>query len=437
LAAALGWATAAIWGADARAEEGPGPDQTFALHAQSTFIDQAHDAFRSPYAGANSLSPKAEGRETFDFTVFIGVRPWKGAEIWANPEIDQGFGLSNTLGVAGYLSGEAYKVGKAQPYFRLQRLFLRQTISLGGGESKVDPDLNQLSGTQAANRLVITVGKFAVTDVFDTNTYAHDPKHDFLNWALIDTGTFDYAADAWGYTVGAAAEWYQQTWTVRAGVFDLSDVPNSTKLDPHFGQFQLEGEIEKRYQIGKRDGALKLTGFLTRGRMGSYQDAVALGEATGVAASTALVRRYRGRGGVSLDLQQKIFDDLGGFVRAGIAGGNVEPYEFADIDRTVAAGLSLSGNRWGFAKDTLAIAGIVNGISHAHKTYFQAGGLGILIGDGRLPHPGPEEIVETYYDHALGRYLHVALDLQFVNHPAYNRDRSPVSIIAVRLHFQY
>ena len=51
---------------------------------------------------------------------------------------------------------------------------------------------------------------------------------DFMNWALIDTGTFDYAADAWGYTYGASAEWYQGSWTLRGGLFDLSVAPNTT-----------------------------------------------------------------------------------------------------------------------------------------------------------------------------------------------------------------
>lgn len=55
---------------------------------------------------------------------------------------------------------------------------------------------------------MITIGKFSVGDIFDTNRYAHDLRSDFLNWAAIDAGTFDYAADAWSYIAGAAAEWY-------------------------------------------------------------------------------------------------------------------------------------------------------------------------------------------------------------------------------------
>src|ERR1700733_2172200 len=158
----------------------------WSVHGQLTFVDQYHPAFRSPYQGGNSLSPKSVGDETFDATAFLGLRLWDGGEIYADPEIDQGFGLSNTLGVAGYPSGEAYKVGKAEPYFRLQRLFFRQSFDLGGEMQDIAPAANQLGGQRSADSLVITAGKMSVTDVFDTNSYAHDPKADFLNWSLID-----------------------------------------------------------------------------------------------------------------------------------------------------------------------------------------------------------------------------------------------------------
>ncbi len=409
----------------------------FAIHGQTTVVDQVHDAFHSPYQGANSLAPYAVGRETFDATLFAGVRPWAGGELWVNPEVDQGFGLSNTLGVAGFPSGEAYKVGKASPYLRLQRLFFRQTFDLGGKAERVEATANQMSGSRTADYVVVTVGKFSVTDVFDQNDLAHDPRHDVLNWALLDAGTFDYAADAWGYTVGAAADWRQGDWSFRSGVFDLSKVPNSEKLDTEFGQFQLIEEIERRFAVSGHAGSLKVTGFLTRGRMGRYDNAIALGEATSQPASTALVRRYRSRDGVSLNLQQQLTGDLSLFGRAGWAGGSSEPYEFSDIDRTISGGLSMSGARWGRKDDTVALAGVVNAISDAHRRYLDAGGLGILVGDGRLPHYGTENILESYYDVGLNKILHVAVDLQVVDNPAYNRDRGPVAIGAVRIHAQF
>ena len=408
----------------------------FAIHGQTTFLEQYVFPFHNPYSGANSLTPNI-GRETADATAYVGMRLWSGAEAWIDPEIDQGFGLSGTLGVAGFTSGEAYKVGAAVPYARVPRYFIRQTIDLGGDSQKVDSGANQFSGSQTANRLVITVGKFSVTDIFDNNKYAHDPRNDFMNWALVDTGTFDYAADAWGFSYGAAAEWYQGDWTVRAGIFDLSNVPNSTELDPSFDQFQWIGEIERRYEIWGQPGKIAVTGFLSRGRMGSFADALSLGAATGTTPSTAAVRQYASRGGVSLNIEQQITEQLGAFVRAGWANGNLEPYEFTDVDRTVAAGLSLNGKSWGRPDDTVGIAGVVNGISGVHQAYFNAGGLGILVGDGMLPNPGLEQILETYYSYALTSSTRLTADYQFIVNPGYNTDRGPASVISGRLHYQF
>jgi high affinity Mn2+ porin len=407
----------------------------FAIHGQTTYLNQYAFPFRTPYHGQNSLDSNA-GRETWDATLYGGVRLWQGAELWVNPEIDQGFGLSNTLGVAGFPSGEAYKVGFSVPYARLPRMFIRQTIDLGGETQKLESGANQFSGSQTADRLVITVGKFAVTDIFDTNKYAHDPRNDFMNWALVDTGTFDYAADAWGYTYGGAVEWYRGPWTLRGGLFDLSIVPNSTDLDPQFHQFQWVGEIERRYDLWGQPGKIAVTGFFTRGRMGSFEDAIQLAASTGGPADIAAVRRYASRGGISANMEQQITPEIGAFARAGWADGNNEPYEFTDVDRTVAGGLSVSGKLWGRTDDTWGIAGVVNGISGVHQAFLNAGGIGILVGDGQLPNPGLEQILETYYGFPLGS-LRATLDYQFIVNPAYNRDRGPVSVIGARVHTQF
>ena len=409
--------------------------QRWAIHGQTTLVEQGNLRFRSPYRGANSLDPAAQGRETLDATLYVGLRPWAGAEIWINQEVDQGFGLANTLGAAGFPSGEAYKVGKQAPYMRLQRAFVRQTVNLGGAIESVDPDLNQLGGSRTADRLVFTVGKFSVGDVFDTNKYAHDPRGDFLNWTLIDTGTFDYAADAWGYSAGAAAEWYQGPWTTRAAVFDLSVVPNSTTLDGRLGQFQLIGEVERRYKLGARDGKLAVTGYLTRGRMARFADAIAA--AGGGVPDPASVRRYATRTGIGANLEQQLTDQVSLFARAGIAQGDREADEFTDVDRTVAVGLSVSGDRWGRKDDTVGLAGVVNAISKVHQRYLAAGGLGILVGDGRLPHYGAERIVEAFYSAAVTKGVKVSLDGQVLDNLAYNRDRGPATVLAVRLHAQF
>jgi high affinity Mn2+ porin len=286
---------------------------------------------------------------------------------------------------------------------------------------------------------VFTVGKISIPDIFDANQYAHDPRNDFFNWAAVDAGSFDYAADSWGFTAGAAAEWYQGAWTLRAGVFDLSDVPNSETLDHGFHEFQWIGELEKRHELVGQPGKLLVTLFDTRGRMALLDQAVSTAQVSGEAVEAALVdvRRYRSRAGVSLNLEQQLLSDLGLFARVGKAGGNVETYEFSDIDRTASVGLSMEGKRWGRSDDTVGLAAIDNGISATRERFLDAGGLGILVGDGRLPHPGAEEIVETYYRWAAVQWAQLTLDYQYIINPAYNSERGPVSIVALRIHAQF
>jgi high affinity Mn2+ porin len=407
------------------------------VYGQATFVQQYHPGFTSPYQGTNSLSPVSNGEETADATLFLGIRLWDGGAFYINPEIDQGFGFDDTLGIAGFSSGEAYKIGKAEPYFRLPRAFVRQRFDLGGEVTTLSPAPNELGGTQTADNLVLTIGKFSIVDLFDTNIYAHDPRGDFLNWSVIDASAFDYAADSWGYTVGAAAEWTHSWWTLRGGFFDLSNVPNSSSLEPGFKEFALVGEFEGRYDLKGHPGKLKLLGFVNYARMGSYGDAVQLGQATDSIPNTALVRHYAWRPGIELNLEQEVSADLGAFARISFNDGSKEAYDFTDVNRSASAGIALKGTGWNRADDVVGLAAVVNGISSAARAYFAAGGLGILIGDGQLPHYRTEDILETYYAMRLTEHFTVSADYQYVANPAYNRDRGPVSIFAVRVHAEF
>jgi high affinity Mn2+ porin len=422
--------------------EGPAAASPAALpawnvHAQFTAVSQLHPSFTSPYQGANSLDPGFSEKETTDFTLFAGVRLWRGASAFANPEIDQGFGLSNTLGLAGFSSGEAYKVGARNPYFRLPRAFVRQVIGLGGAESAVDDGPNQLAESMPADNIVITAGKYSVVDIFDTNRYAHDPKGDFLNWSVVDAGAFDYAADSWAYTYGGTVEWTQSWWTLRGGAFALSKQPNSKDIDGQFRQFELVTEFEERHRWREHEGKLKVLGFLNRGDMGRYDDAIALGTSSANTPNTALVRRYLSRLGVSLNVEQEFSANLGGFLKASINDGSKEAFEFTEINKSLAAGLSLNGHSWARPDDTVGLASVINGLSGAARSYFSAGGIGILIGDGRLPHYAYEEILEMFYSRKVLSHLTVSGDYQFVLNPAYNRDRGPVSVFGLRLHADF
>lgn len=411
--------------------------ESWNAHGQFTLVAQSHTRFRSPYSGENSLYSGSSTKETADLTVFLGARLWPGGEFYLNPEIDQGFGLSNTVGVAGFPSGEAYKVGRSQPYFRLNRAFVRQVVDLGGAEEHVNSGANALGGIRTTDKITVTVGKFSAVDVFDNNVYAHDPRSDFLNWSVIDAGSFDYAADAWGYTYGAAMEWTQSWWTFRAGAFALSKVPNSEALDQSFRQYSLVVELEERHELFGHAGKVKLLAFVNRGRMARYDDAIRLGQATGALPDVAAARRFASRPGVALNVEQEITPNVGLFARASINDGTKEAFEFTEINRSLSAGASMKGSLWHRADDTAGIAIAVNALSDAARRYFAAGGIGILIGDGRLPRYGPEQIFETYYSAKLIGTVDMALNFQRVIHPAYNRDRGPVSIFGLRLHAEF
>jgi high affinity Mn2+ porin len=340
------------------------------FHGQTTFVWQGYPAMRSPYAGANSLSGSGQGRETVDLTLYAGIRLWQGAELWFSEEINQGFGLADSHGVAGFPSGEAFKLGSSYPYTRLQRAFIRQTISLGGESEKVNAGIGQFANWQTANRVVITVGRFEVPDIFDTNKYANSPRTDFLNWSLINAGTFDFAGDAWEYTYGAAVEWYFGRWTLRGGVFDESASPeggispDAFGLDPSFQQFQLVGEIEERHELWGQPGKLKITGYVSRGRAGRYQDAIAVAQITGQPADITAVRNYTSCPGVSINLEQQILPTVGLFVRAGWADPNVEPW-----DLPISIARSREGSR---SKVRTGAARMIRSGSLVSSTAFQA-----------------------------------------------------------------
>lgn len=424
-------------GAPASTFLAPGPEN-WNLHAQFTNVTQYHPAFASPYEGENSLDHGNDAKETVDLTLFAGLRLWDGAAAYLNPEIDQGFGLSNTVGVAAFPSGEAYKIGAQTPYFRLPRAFLRQVISLGDKSQTTNlaDGANQLAETLPDENLIITVGKYSIVDIFDTNRYAHDPRGDFLSWAIVESGAFDYPADSWGFTYGAAVEWTRSWWTLRGGFFALSKFPNTKDIDGQFKQFGWVAELEERHQIHGQAGKLKFLGFDNRGRMGNYDAAVALGQATGQIPDTAFVRHFAARPGAALNLEQELGKDLGTFARLSVNDGSKEAFDFTEINKSLAVGLSLQGDRWGRPDDVVGLAGVIDGLSSAARAYFADGGIGILIGDGRLNY-GFEHVMESYYAYRVLEHFTVTGDYQLIINPAYNRDRGPVSVIGLRLHAEF
>ncbi len=409
--------------------------QNWLFHVQGTEVAQGQPGFHSPYQGTNSLRSNDTFRQTSSIDIYLGAHLWPGGEIYFNPEYYQGFGLSDTHGIAAFPNSEAYKIGQKIGDIFNAHLFLRQTFGLGGEQEEISGDLLQLAEMVDISRLTFTIGRVSVGDQFDTNAYAHSGRTQFLNWMLNDNGAFDYAADSLGVIEGATVELNQKTWAFRYGIFDVPRVSNGLAKDGHFLKaWQQALEFEQRYSMGEHPGKVRLLGWLEHAHMGSYRETLA---DPSLMEDITLTRRYRYQYGFGLSAEQEITKDLGMFVRASWRDGQEEVWQFTDVDRSLSMGLQLKGAAWRRTNDTVGLAGIVDGLSQAHRDYLAAGGLGILLGDGKLPNYSPESVLEMYYDVEVIRNFHLAIDYQLIGNPGYNADRGPVNVFSSRFHFQF
>jgi high affinity Mn2+ porin len=409
----------------------------WSIHGQTTFLPQAYPSFRSPYQGQYSLPGRGQGRETWTATAFVGRRLWEGGEVYFNPELDQGFGLNSTLGLAGFPNGEAQKGGAPYPKFRAQRYFFRQTIGLGGEQETVEDGANQLAGKRDVDRITLTVGRIAIGDIFDANAYAHDPRVDFSNWAIWSSAAYDFPADLPGFTRGAVVELNRKHWALRAGVFQVPQGQNGDILTFNTGGAAVEWE--GRYMLLGQSGKLRIGAFANRGNTGNYREALAIVAADptiDINDAMAGIRRQRPKQGVYVNVEQAVSKDVGVFARASWNDGRNEILSFTDIDRSVSGGVSIVGSSWGRPNDRIGVAGAINGLSGPHRDFLAAGGLGLLIGDGALSYRD-ETIFETFYALNLNKWATVTFDYQLIANPAYNADRGPVSIFASRWHAEF
>jgi high affinity Mn2+ porin len=407
-------------------------NQRFNWHVQNTDIVQADPGFSSKYSGPASLSSGGETRETVSLDLFLGLRLWTGAEFHVDGLVWQGFGLSKTEGIEAFPNGEAYRLGTKVPNIALARAFIRQTFNLGGESESIPDDQLTLAGKQDISRITITLGELSTIDVFDNNTYAHDPRTQFMNWALVGNEAWDYPADSIGYTSGITIELNQPKWALRYGFFQVPRVSNGMAIDGrYFVAWGMVTELERRWAIKNHPGVIRLLTYLNEAHMGSYEDALS---ASGLDITQS--RADRVKYGFCLNWEQEIITNIGLFSRVGWSDGHTEAWMYSDVDQSASAGTSIKGGFWHRPNDTVGLAGVINGISREHKEFLEAGGVGILAGDGALNY-GLERTMETYYDCAILENLHASLDYQLVINPAFNKDRGPVSIFGARLHWEY
>ncbi len=407
------------------------------VNFQSTYIWQRKPAFDALYTGPHSLLPINETGYTLTGTLYLGLRPWAGAELFFNPEAIQSISLSNLQGLGGLTNGENQRGSQATPSLYAARFFLRQTVDLGGPSTAVESAQNQFAAKVSARRLVLTAGLFSVIDVFDVNAYSHDARTSFMNWAFMTYGACDYAADARGYTWGLAVEYDRDDWAFRVGRFAQPKEPNGLALDfdviDHYGDVV---EVEHAHSLFGRAGKLRLDGFHNRAKMGTFDDALAYAARFGGTPSMAEVRKDQSKFAVGLTLEQSVAEDAGFFARFSWNDGRTETYAFAEIDRSLNLGATVKGRLWRRPDDTVGFAWAANDVSGPHQAYLAAGGLGFFLGDGQLNH-GTEQILEAFYSAQVFKSLWFSVDGQFIAHPAYNVDRGPAKLLAFRFHFEY
>ena len=416
-------------------------DSGWSYHLQFTGILQGHPTFHAPYSGQNSSSPQHERAYSVTTTAYLGRRLWSGAALYFNPEMAGGKGFGSTLGIAGFPNGETFRIGNPEPTVYVARVFLRQHITLDKEHFEDIPgDANQVAERVSTTRITLTAGKFSVGDFFDNNNVSHDPRSDFMNWALMSNGAYDYAANTRGYTCGFVAEYVKPGWTLRLGTALEPKYANGPELDWHYGHTNSENlEWEKRYAFRQRKGTLRLLAFYNTNKGPRYKDVIA-DKISGVDTSMDVLygKAYGGKKyGFGINAEQELTSMISAFLRLGWNDGKNATWAFTEVDNTLSGGVRMYGKSWKRPSDNIGVALLSNGISGDHRDFLAEGGYGFMLGDGRLPHYGRENIAELFYQCHLLYNIWATLDYQFVDHPAYNKDRGPIHVFAARAHIEF
>jgi len=403
------------------------------LHGQATYVRQAKPGFSAQYSGPKSLTAERDYAYSFTATAFLGARLGAGWEAYFNPELTQGVPLSGLQGLGGFNNGESQRT--SGPILRgyRARAFVRKTWNRSGELEEKESQANQVRTRYAAERFVVTAGNFSALDVFDAVDYSRDPRTQFLNWASLTYGAWDYPADARGYTWGASAEYITPRWSLRAGRFLMPVESNGLTLNRNFTTHYGDAlELERPYSIGGRKAVLRVLAFHNRVNAGAFRDALNAGSPPDVAA----VRRIQGKSGFAAGAQVELAPDVGGYLRSAWSDGKTETYAFSEIDRSLAAGVLVKGGRWRRGEDSAGFAGYVNTLSKEHRDYLAAGGQGFFLGDGRLSY-APERTLELFYSLNVLRGTWLTANVQRTTNPGYNRDRGPAEVYNLRAHFEF
>jgi hypothetical protein len=414
------------------------------LSGQANIIFQGHLPFHSPYEGTNSFLARGEYKASEVGTLYTAFRPTQSirysTDLILDLESAGGRGLSEALGLAGFTNLDVVRNPSlgATPY--LARYEIHQVIALSSETTAEDQGPFALAPSVPVRRIEFRVGKMTLPDFFDVSEIGSDSHLQFMNWTVDNNGAWDYAADTRGYTVGGMAEYDDKAWSLRYGLFAMPVVANGLDMDWALSRAHAQnGEFELRHSfVPGRKGTTRILFYANRAHMGTYREAVNAYLAG--TDKTPDITRHEHFGalkyGFGYNTEQEISGNLRVFARFGWNEGQHESFAYTEVDQTVEAGADYAGARWHRPADKTGLAVVSNAIKRDHQEYLKLGGLGFLIGDGRLNY-GRESIEEGYYTWHAWRGLFYSLDVQHLDNPGYNRDRGPVWVGSVRAHVEF
>lgn len=428
----------------------PHPENSrYLVSGQANIIFQGHGPFHSPYEGPNSFLSRGEYKTSLLGTLYLGAQlrtdPKSATEILLDIESSGGRGDSEALGLAGFTNLDVVRNPNlgSTPY--IARIQLHQIIGLSNKLIDADRTPFSLATKVPQRRVELHIGSMSLPDFFDINSPGSDSHLQFLNWTVDNNGAWDYAANTRGYTYAAVAEYDDKSWSARYGIALMPKVANGTDLDWNLRRASGQNmELEFRKSLlgpfvsPDRKGTLRILSFVNHAHMGLYRDAVkAYVNGTDHQPDITLHERDGAvKYGFGLNAEQELTENLRVFTRVGWNEGQHESFAYTEVDQTFEFGGDYSGKGWSRPDDKLGVAFVSNAIKRDHQNYLRFGGLGFLLGDGKLNY-AREDILEGYYNLHAWRGVYYALDTQFITHPGYNKDRGPALVSAIRMHVDF
>ena len=413
-------------------------DQRFNLHFQTTYIYQYKPAINAAYTGAHSFEAGEENHNSLTATLYLGARLWKGCELYINPEIAGGSGLSQAFGLGGSTNGETFRVGDPSPTLYLARAYIKQTFPIGKEIATQTDFQNQLIGSIPAKYFQLIIGKYCIGDFYDNNNYSNSPRTQFMNWALMNNGAWDYAANVRGYNYAVTAILQLDNIAFKSGLALLPTVANGPNLNENIGEaYGINTEVVKNYTLKGQSGNLRILGYYNSGSFGDYKQALNHLDYDGKPDFAPTRKPGNHKFGFGINADQQLNESLGLFARLGWNDGKTETWCFTEVDQTFSTGFLLNGKKWKRPDDNLGGAILINGLSDDHKKFLAAGGLGFELGDGRLT-AGTENVLELFYNiKPFSKPVWITGDYQFILNPGYNKDRGPANVFSLRAHIEF